>query len=78
MMVARAHPSILRARDLCSRFVREDSGQDLIEYAILTLVVTLSSLLVFVVIRNKMENAYETWQTRGQERWVPDPAIVTP
>ena len=62
-------------RHLCSRFWREDSGQDLIEYAILTVIVTLSSLVVYLSIRNKMENAYETWQTTGQQRWVPNPPM---
>ena len=65
-------------RVVFNRLFLEDSGQDLIEYAILTAVVTVGSLLVFVSIRTKMGTSYSNWQQAGQDRWVPPPAIVVP
>jgi Flp pilus assembly pilin Flp len=52
------------ARTLARRLLVEDAGQDLIEYALLTMIVSIGSLLVFDVIRNKMGDAYEQWGTR--------------
>jgi Flp pilus assembly pilin Flp len=43
------------------RFLRDDSGQDLIEYAILTAVISVASLAVLAIIRFKMSGAYVTW-----------------
>ena len=43
------------------RLLREDSGQDLIEYGILTAVISVASLALLVVIRAKMSGAYTTW-----------------
>jgi Flp pilus assembly pilin Flp len=56
---------------LFARFAREDGGQDLIDYALLTMIVSVGSLLVFDVIRNKMGNAYEQWSTEIQDNWEP-------
>jgi Flp pilus assembly pilin Flp len=64
---------------LCARFVREEAGQDLIEYGLLTGIVTLSSILIFASIRTKMGAAYISWESTGQANWVPNnPTPITP
>ena len=50
-----AHPNLV------TRFLRDDSGQDLVEYAILTAVVSVASLVVIALIRSKMSTAYVAW-----------------
>ena len=50
-----AHPKLLM------RFLRDESGQDLVEYAILTAVVSVASLVVIGIIRAKMSGAYVGW-----------------
>ena len=66
------------ARRLGSRFVREESGQDLIEYGLLTAIVTLGSLLIFTAIQGKIGPAYFNWQSLGQDRWIPDAPTTPP
>jgi Flp pilus assembly pilin Flp len=57
------------------RLVREEDGQDLIEYGLLTGIVAAIGVLVFVSISTKMGNAYGTWGTQIQDRWIPDAPI---
>jgi Flp pilus assembly pilin Flp len=66
----------VRLGDLCWRLLREESGQDLIEYAILTGIVTVSSILLFDRIKNQIGVYYLSWESRGQERWIPNPPIA--
>jgi Flp pilus assembly pilin Flp len=61
---------------LVARFVSEEAGQDLIEYALLTAIVTVSSVLIFSTIQGKIGNSYFTWQSLGQDRWIPDPPLA--
>jgi Flp pilus assembly pilin Flp len=63
------------ARTLARRLLVEDAGQDLIEYAMLTMIVSIGSLLIFDSIRNKMGDAYEQWGTDIQDNWVPPPPL---
>lgn len=58
---------------LCRRFITEDCGQDLIEYGLLTGIVTVSSILVFEQLVTRMGNAYGYWQNQGQQNWIPSP-----
>ena len=60
---------------LCARFCREDSGQDLIEYGLLTGIVTVSTVLLFGAIAGKMEDAYNGWNTAAQDEWEPCPPV---
>lgn len=62
------------------RLLQEESGQDLIEYAILTAIVTLGSLAIFSLISTKMETAYKNWSAEIQDgRFHPsDPIPPTP
>lgn len=57
----------------CRRLIRETTGQDLIEYAVLTGIVAALSLAVFTSIQTKMANAYVTWGNQIQTNWEPAP-----
>jgi Flp pilus assembly pilin Flp len=58
---------------VCRRFIRETTGQDLIEYAVLTGIVAALSLGIFTSIQTKMANAYVTWSNQIQTNWEPAP-----
>ena len=61
------------------QFCRDESGQDLIEYGLLTGIITVSSILVFGLIQGKMQAAYISWESTGQTNWEPDnPIPITP
>ena len=56
------------------RLVRDDAGQDLIEYALLTTVVALSVIGVFDLLVNAIATAYGAWNTSANNIWAtPDP-----
>jgi Flp pilus assembly pilin Flp len=55
------------------RCLSDDSGQDLIEYALLTAIIGISGLLVLSTISTKMGAAYSGWNTAGQNAWQPCP-----
>jgi Flp pilus assembly pilin Flp len=66
------------ARTPWIKFCREESGQDLIEYGLLTGIVTVSSIVIFGLIQGKMQSAYISWESTGQANWEPADPIVTP
>jgi len=57
---------------LIERLCREDEGQDLIEYGILTGIVVAIGVIVFTSINDKMAGAYGNWGTQIQNNWEPD------
>jgi Flp pilus assembly pilin Flp len=64
--------------ELVRRLFREDEGQDLVEYGILTGMVIAIGIVIFTTISTKMGTAYDTWGTQIEDRWVPPPALVAP
>jgi Flp pilus assembly pilin Flp len=54
-------------------FGADDSGQDLIEYALLTAIIGISGLLVLSTFSGKMGTAYSGWNTAAQTAWQPCP-----
>jgi Flp pilus assembly pilin Flp len=61
--------------EIARRFVREDDGQDLLEYGLLTGIVLTVGILIFSTISTKMGAAYTGWGTQIQDNWIPsDPA----
>jgi Flp pilus assembly pilin Flp len=72
----RALDTAREMRRLCRRFVREESGQDVIEYAILTAIVTVSSIVILLTIQGKIGPAYFNWQSLGQDNWIPSAPTV--
>ena len=66
-------------RALLKRFVLEENAQDLIEYALLTGIISVGSILLLLAIRGQMQSAYTTWSTQAQDRWDPaDPLTSSP
>lgn len=59
-------------RSLLARLAREDDGQDLIEYALLSAVIAIVSVLVFPSIVTKMGNGFASWGASVQSIWVPN------
>jgi hypothetical protein len=57
------------------RLFREDSGQDLVEYALLTMVVGFAGAVAAPLISDAIEVVYGTWVGSTNNLWEsPDPA----
>jgi Flp pilus assembly pilin Flp len=55
------------------RLVRDERGQDLIEYALLTGIVAIGWVLVGSPLATRMATAYQTWNSQAQSLWIPPP-----
>ena len=53
-------------RNLVRRFLFEDAGQDLVEYALLTAWVALASFAVLGALKVTMHDVYVGWDTNQQ------------
>ena len=62
-------------RPLLTHALREDSGQDLIEYALLSGVITAAGVALFPAISQAMADAYTRWQSEAQIAWEPCPPL---
>jgi Flp pilus assembly pilin Flp len=65
-----------RLRDLLgtSRFVRDRSGQDLVEYALLVALVGTVAIAVVPTLEAAISTAYALWNTGTQDLWqLPNP-----
>ncbi len=51
------------------RFVREDGGQDLVEYALIVALVALVSAAALGPLRIALHDAYVSWDDRKQALW---------
>jgi hypothetical protein len=57
------------------RLFADDSGQDLVEYALLTMVVGFAGAVAAPYVSNAIDYVYGTWVTGTNDLWVsPDPA----
>ena len=57
------------------RLFRDDRGQDLLEYALLTGVIGFAGLVVFDLLLGVIDNTYGSQETAVNGLWVPgDPA----
>lgn len=63
---------------LLIRLWREDDGQDLLEYALLSGIVGVSSVLLFTTVAPAMADAYQAWNTAQENVWEPGPPLVAP
>jgi len=61
------------ATAVAARFATDDSGQDLIEYALLTAIIGIAGLLALSAFSTKMGPAYIGWNAAGQNAWQPCP-----
>jgi Flp pilus assembly pilin Flp len=64
-----------RFASLLKRLCTDDSGQDLIEYVLLTGIIAIAGILVFPIIQTKMASAYQAWNTNAQDLWDPPPPM---
>ena len=61
-------------KTLMVRLVREDDGQDLIEYALLVALVALATVPAIVKFQSVMYSTYVSWYTAVMGCWqMPDP-----
>ncbi|HEX5109971.1 MAG TPA: hypothetical protein VFV95_16075 [Vicinamibacterales bacterium] len=61
-------------RELLARWLADDEGQDLIEYALLAAVVGFAAAAGVSYLGSKMNSTYSTWDSVGQT----DALVVTP
>jgi Flp pilus assembly pilin Flp len=74
-MVTMRHGPRLRVRALARDLLRGDDGQDLIEYALLTGMVTVGFATVFSIAQGQLATAYQTWMSQTNDLWVPPPPL---
>ena len=60
-------------RHSLSRLIRDESGQDLIEYGLLASILAISGVLVFPRIKSGMDSAFSNWGTAVYNLWTPNP-----
>ena len=65
----------MRVAGLLKRLYREEAGQDLIEYVLLTGIIAIAGILVFPTIQSKMAAAYLNWNAGAQAIWDPPPPM---
>jgi Flp pilus assembly pilin Flp len=75
MLINRCRRTADRLGRVLSRLVRAKSGQDLIEYALLTGIIAIAGILVFPTIQTKMAATYQAWNDGAQAAWQPDPPL---
>jgi Flp pilus assembly pilin Flp len=64
--------------DWLRRWYADDSGQDLIEYALLATLVGIVGVLAFQAMGSNMNTIYGGWDTAVQGKWEPQSPIPTP
>jgi len=60
---------------LLKRLCKEDSGQDLMEYVLLTGIIAIAGILVFPTIQSAMATAYQNWNANAQAIWETPPPM---
>lgn len=63
----------MRLATLIAQLVHDDSAQDLIEYALLTGLIAIGSVLLFSQLSSAMEASYNNSNTASQNAWEPSP-----
>jgi Flp pilus assembly pilin Flp len=57
---------------LFGRFLREQDGQDLVEYALLTSAIGIVGVALFPSIQTRMTTLFANWGTQVHNIWIPD------
>lgn len=68
-----ARSSWLVTRTLGARLLRDERGQDLIEYALLTAAIGIVSIASWPGIASAIGTAYRSLDTNVQGLWIPPP-----
>lgn len=64
---------------LARRLTRDNSGQDLLEYALLVALVAFAGMTAWTIFQGRLGQAYQNYDTRTQDLWrPPDPAPTSP
>jgi len=58
-------------RHFVARFVADETGQDLVEYALLAMFVALVTMAGLKAIENAIGAEYVDWDTDEQNLWIP-------
>jgi Flp pilus assembly pilin Flp len=58
-------------REALRQFVCDDTGQDLVEYALLSGIIGIAGMLLFPTIVEQMAAAYTNWHSGAQDVWRP-------
>ena len=61
-----------RTRGAVLRLIKEETGQDLVEYALLTGIVAVAALIA-IPTAAALGNIYETWNDNIHDLWEPPP-----
>ncbi len=61
------------ARTLTAHIKSDDGGQDLIEYALLTAIISISGVLILSTLSTTMGTKYSGRNTAAQNAWQPCP-----
>ncbi len=65
-----------RAWDIVRRLARDDRGQDLLEYALLTAAIGLAGAATWPLIERSIGTAYRALDANTQNLWEPPPPGV--
>jgi Flp pilus assembly pilin Flp len=58
---------------LLTRLMAEESGADLIEYALLTVAIGMCAVLAFQAWNAAISGTYSNWNTNVNKLWDPEP-----
>jgi Flp pilus assembly pilin Flp len=56
---------------MLKQLLRDDNGQDLIEYALLAALIALTGVLVLRLLPGVVGSAYGRWDSGVQSKWEP-------
>lgn len=59
-------------KTLLRDLIRDEGGQDLVEYAMLTVFVAMVGALGFNIITEAVGSSYPRWDTQEQNLWMPN------
>ena len=62
----------MRLGNCLRRFGRGESGQDLIEYALLASIIAIAGALIWPLIEGRMGLIFTGWETPIYDIWVPN------
>ncbi len=60
-----------RLMEFAARFLRDDCGDDLIEYALLTTTVGCVGVAAYSFVSSAIASAYQSWTYGQQNLWIP-------
>jgi Flp pilus assembly pilin Flp len=59
-------------RQSLDRLIRDESGQDLIEYGLLASIISIAGVLLFPSIKTAMDTTFGNWGTKVYNLWKPN------